>query len=142
MLEINVTLIIQIVNFLFLLFVLNIILYRPIRQIIARRDEETGALQKAIEDYQQRADETEQGIREGTVQARKEGFSVKEGLKVEGLEEEKGIIREASSTAEGQIGQARNELEGRTGEIRRALDEQVAGFSRELAEKILGRSVR
>ncbi len=40
MLEINNTLIIQIANFLVLLFLLNIILYKPIRKILGQRQEE------------------------------------------------------------------------------------------------------
>ncbi len=142
MLQIDSTLFIQIANFLFLLLVLNFILYRPIRRILARREEETQSLEKMISDYAARCEEHERGIQEGMIEARKEGFSVKEGLKGEGQKEERSILQEASSEAEGKIGQARQELEAKMMDVRKTLEDEVAGFSRELAEKILGRSVQ
>ena len=138
----NLSLFIQMGNFLLLVFLLNIFLYRPIRRIIAERGEEMGSLEHAIRDYQEKAEENEKGIREQTVQARKEGFNVKESLKLEGVEKEKGILRESSSTVEERISTNRSEIEEQMKKVRKVLDEQVAVFSKELAEKVLGRSVR
>ena len=142
MLSVDSTLFIQIANFLILLVLLNIFLYKPIRGILAKRREEENSLEKSIEGYQIRADENEKGIEEGKVQARKEGASEKEGLKGEGLEKEKGILQEAYSAAEEKIGSARKEMEAKMAEVQRSLEDQVAAFSNELAEKILGRSVQ
>jgi F-type H+-transporting ATPase subunit b len=55
MLEINSTFFFQIGNYLLLLLLLNIVLFRPIRRIMIRRDEEVDSLQKSIEDYQGRS---------------------------------------------------------------------------------------
>lgn len=142
MLQIDQSLLIQIGNFLLLVILLNIFLYRPIRRIIAQRGEEVGSLEHAIREYQEKAEENEKGIQEHTVQARKEGFLVKESLKTEGLEKEKGILQESSSTVEGKISKARSEIDEQLEDVRKILDEQVAVFSKELAEKILGRGVQ
>jgi len=142
MLQIDQSLLIQMGNFILLVFLLNIFLYRPIRRIIAERGEEMGSLEHAIRDYREKAEENEKGIREQTVQARKEGFNVKESLKLEGVEKEKGILRESSSTVEERISTNRSEIEEQMKKVRKVLDEQVAVFSKELAEKVLGRSVR
>lgn len=142
MLQIDQSLLIQIGNFLLLVILLNIFLYRPIRRIIAQRGEEVGSMEHAIREYQEKAEENEKGIQEQTVQARKEGFLVKESLKTEGLEKEKGILQESSSTVEGKISKARSEIDEQLEDVRKILDEQVAVFSKELAEKILGRSVQ
>jgi F-type H+-transporting ATPase subunit b len=142
MLEINSSVFIQIINFLLLLLILNIILFRPIRQIIKRRKEETLALENGIGDYQGRAREAEEGVEVGRVEARKEGFSTKEGLKEEGLQQEKGILQEAGAAVEAKLDAAKKDMEAKMADVRKALDEQIDGFSGELAEKILGRSIQ
>ncbi len=141
MLKIDSTLLIQIANFLLLLFFLNIFLYRPIRRILNRRLDETNSLKKTIEDYHDRSEENERGIEEGVVQARKDGFEEKESLRGQALKEEKEILLEAGSSVEEKKEKADRELKGKMAEVRKILEEQVAGFSQELAEKILGRNI-
>jgi len=141
MLEINSTFFFQIGNFLLLLLLLNIILFRPIRRIMIQRDEEVDSLQKSIEDYQGRSEQNEKNIEEGMVLARKDGFAEKEKFKGAGLEEEKVVLQGANSSVEEKLGKAKSEMEMKMADVRKALDDQVAGFSTELAEKILGRSI-
>jgi len=141
MLSIDYTILIQVANFLVLLVFLNIFLYKPIRGILAKRHEEESALQNSIEGYQSQSDQKERGIEEGQILARKEGSSVKEGLKGQGLEKEQGILQEAHSTAEKKIGTARKDLDTKIGDVRKSLEDQIAAFSSDLAEKILGRSI-
>ena len=142
MLEINVSVLIQIANFLLLLLLLNIFLYRPIRKILTQRKEEMRSLENRIDGYQNRSEQHEQHIEEGSIRARKEGYLARETLKGEGLEEEKGIVGEAAAQAEETIGAARIEVEAKIAEVRKALDDQIARLSGELAEKILGRSIQ
>jgi F-type H+-transporting ATPase subunit b len=142
MLKIDSTLLIQIANFLLLLFFLNILLYRPIRKILNLRRDETNSLQKTIEDYHDRSERNERGIKEGVVQARKEGFEEKESLKGQALEEEKAILKEVGSSVEEKKEKANRELGSKIADVRKILEEQVAGFSQELAAKIMGRSIQ
>jgi len=135
MLKIDSTLLIQIANFLLLLF-------RPIRKILNLRRDETNSLQKTIEDYHDRSERNERGIKEGVVQARKEGFEEKESLKGQALEEEKAILKEVGSSVEEKKEKANRELGSKIADVRKILEEQVAGFSQELAAKILGRSIQ
>jgi len=142
MLSIDGTLILQIANFLFLLFVLNLILFKPIRKILARREEEMASQRKTIDDYDHRAERDEKDIEEGRVQARKEGYASRETLKGQALEEEKGILREAGAAVEQKLDAAKKEIEAKVVAAREALEGQIAGFSQELAQKILGRSIQ
>jgi F-type H+-transporting ATPase subunit b len=142
MLDINVSLFIQIANFLILLFLLNRFLYRPIRQILIEREGEMDSLQETIDDYEGQSGEQERSIEESKVLARKEGYQEKENYKAEGLEEEQSIIQGAVASAENKLGQAKVDMENVVTETRRALEEQITVFSRELAEKILGRTVQ
>ena len=142
MLKIDFSLFVQIANFLLLLLLMNIFLFKPIRKILARRKEEINSLEGTIEGYQNRSDQDEKGIEEGTILARKEGHKEKETLKGQGLELEKGVLQKASSSAEEKIGNAKQEIENKIADVRKTLEDQVASFSEELAEKILGRSIQ
>lgn len=142
MLKIDFSLFVQIANFLLLLLLMNIFLFKPIRKILARRKEEINSLEGTIEGYQNRSDQDEKGIEEGTILARKEGHKEKENLKGQGLELEKGVLQKANSSAEEKIGNAKQEIENKITDVRKALEDQVASFSEELAEKILGRSIQ
>ncbi len=141
MIEINYTFLIQIANFLLLLLLMNIILYRPIRRILSQRYEKTKSLQEMIEDYQNRSDKNDKDIEENMIQARKDGFIEKERLKIHGQDEGKKALVEANSLVEAKIGKAKDEVEVKIADARKDLEGQISGFSRELAEKILSRSI-
>ncbi len=142
MLKIDISLVYQIINFLFLLFVLNLILYRPIRRIIQKRKQEMDGLEKAIQDYESRAQETAKRIEEGMILARKEGFREKEAIKEQGIEEEKSILADAMAKAGDKVQGAKKEIEAKVEEVRKELEGQIASFSAELVHKILGRTVQ
>ena len=141
MLDINYTLVIQLCNFLLLLFLLNIFLYRPIRRIMAQRKEEVNSLQRMIEDFQNGSEQNEKGIEENMIQARKEGFGEKENLRGQGQQEEQVILDEVNKNVEERMGKAKEEMESKMAAVRKALQDQTAAFSTELAEKVLGRTI-
>ena len=142
MLNINGTLILQIANFLVLLLILNLILFKPIRRILSQREEEFQSRRKVIDDYQSRAQQIQKDMEEGKVLARKEGYTAKEMLKNQALEEEKGILQEAGSAVEQKLTAAKKDIEAKTAAAREALEGQIASFSKELAQKVLGRSIQ
>ena len=142
MLSIDGTMILQIANFLVLLVVMNIILYKPIRGILAKRDEEMASRQQVIDDYQNIVKSDEEAIESGMVSARKEGYQEKESLKDLGQEEEKGVLQEAGAAVERKLTAAKQEIEAKVTAARETLESEITGFSNELAEKILGRSVQ
>ena len=140
--EINISLLVQIVNFLLLILLLNIWLYRPIRGILARRQEEFGSLSELIENLRKNVKERQTYIEEGLKQARQQGFIEKEMIKGQGLEEERGILQKATSVVEERIEKTKAEIEKSLDEIRKSLEEEISAFSAEVAEKILGRSIQ
>lgn len=135
------TLFLQLANFLFLLFILNIILYRPVRQILGKRKAEVDGLQLSVSELEGNANRFAGDLEEGMAKARKAGYQEKEGLKNQGLEEEKKLLKEAASASGERMGQARTEMEQKLLEARGTLEKELSVFSRELAEKILGRSI-
>jgi F-type H+-transporting ATPase subunit b len=142
MLEINSSVFLQIANFLLLILLMNLFLYRPIRDILRRRNEEVSRLEGLISDFGTQSDRQQNRIEEDLVQARKDGYQEKEGLKGVGLKEERALTQEAGTKAEAKIGQAKREIEGKIAEVRKALEDQVSIFSKELAQKVLGRTIQ
>ncbi|MFC1858465.1 ATPase, partial [Thermodesulfobacteriota bacterium] len=80
MIKIDISLVIQVVNFLFLIWVLNLILYRPIRNILIKRDEKINGLEQGIEAFKRDTKEKEEAFADGIKEARAKGIKEKEDL--------------------------------------------------------------
>ncbi len=141
MLEINNTLIIQIINFLVLLFLLNIILYKPIRKILGQRQEEMSASEGTIADLTDRSSRLNEELEQNTTAARKDGFKEKEDSKNEGHHEEAKMVQNAVDSVGEKITKAREDTDRDMAGLRQSLEKEVSLFSQELAEKVLGRSI-
>ena len=141
MISVDYSLFIQIANFLLLLFLLNIILYRPIRKILGKRSDEMNSFQTLIDNFLSKCTQSEKALEANKGAARREGFEEKENFKKEGLEEEKGMLQDAITKAEEEVSQAKQEIDLKMADVRQSLEDEVALFSKDLAEKILGRSI-
>ncbi|MFP4037844.1 MAG: hypothetical protein ACLFUE_10000 [Desulfobacteraceae bacterium] len=130
----------QIANFLLLLYILNIIAYRPVRRIMSERNRRMEELRERAESMNEDCLENERRLQESIAGARREGFNVKEEIKKQGLDKEKELLAEASSEARERLDRARGDIDSTLGGVRQALQAEVDKFSQELAEKILGRS--
>ena len=89
----DITVFIQIVQFLFLLFVLNMIFYRPIRRILSQRSDKEKDLYENIEGFRKKSDQYLKDLEENYKGARGEGFKEKDILKQAGTETEKEILQ-------------------------------------------------
>ena len=86
MIDIDRSLIFQLINLLFLLWILNTILYRPIRRILKERDQRIGALESEILAMTKEVESKNVEIAATLRQARLDGFNRKEDLKKAGLQ--------------------------------------------------------
>jgi F-type H+-transporting ATPase subunit b len=141
MINIDQSLIYQIINFLLLLLILNALLYKPIRNILKQRAEKVAGL--AAEGQKTQADmiQKEQDYQNRLQQARKEGFEQKNLFKLEGQEEEKRLLQQANQKIEAELTQNRQQIAQQVEEARKKLSGEVASFSQEIAQKILGRKI-
>ena len=137
----DLTVLIQIGNFIFLLLVLNLILYRPIRNILGERKGKVQAYELLIESFNERLRQSRHRLDESKKKATGQGLKEKESLKGEALGEENRLLQEAISSSEEKIVTARKDLESNITGLQETLQGEIEGFSRELAEKIMGRSL-
>ncbi len=141
MIDINISMLYQLVNFLFLMWILNIILYKPVRRILRERRDELGGLEAGIKGLSEEIAEKAREIEAVRSQARTEGFTLKEELKKQGMMTESELLEKTGKKAESQIAKMKAEIADDIARARDALKTQVREFSVALAEKILGRKV-
>lgn len=135
------SLIIQIANFLLIIWILNLILYRPIRNILRQRKERIEGLELSIETYNENAQEKDDAFASGIKEARARGLKEKETLLQAAAEEEKQIIENVNTKAQAELAEIRNKIAKDADDARSSLQERVDEFADEICQKILGRKV-
>lgn len=141
MINLNESIIFQIVNFLVLIWLLNMVLYKPIRRILAERREKIGDLEQNIEKAADEVASKESFYAEGVKEARLEAVKEKDALVQEATEEEKQIIQQINEKAAANLAEIRERVSSETETAREALLKQVDGFASDIGQKILGRAV-
>ncbi len=137
MIELNMTLLIQLVNFLILLAVLNLIIFRPIRGVIKKRSERMAADLTEIEQFNEQAKNKMEDYEASLQKARQEGTEIRSSYKEEGLQEEKKIVGQAKEEASQELEQARSELSQQAEKAQKNLHKQVDKYAKLVADKIL-----
>ncbi len=141
MIEIDYTVFIQIANLLVLIFLLNKILFKPIRTILMERDQAMGGLSSDIRDAKGTVQRQEDALKAGLDKARAKGTAERDALTQQGEEEEKGIIAKINAKAQKDLEQMRASVAKDVAKAETALSAEVNAFALAIGEKILGRSV-
>ena len=135
------SIIIQILNFLILLFLLNLIVYRPIRGILGKRKEEMDSSSNVTDEWMRKIEKYSTEIEENIDSTRREGLKERTNLRDKGLSTEKELLQGAYSQVEEALGKAKKEIKQKINNARDSLQDEIDSFSRELAEKLLGRNL-
>lgn len=142
MVSLDYTILVQMVNFIILIFILNALLYKPILGIIDKR--------------KQKMDESDSEIKRmnQTVEKKMAEYEEKVRLaKVDAMEQKNAIVKEGSDVAKGIIDAVRGEIPAmmeqfhakmgkEVEEARAILHSQSQKISLDIAEKVLGRSIQ
>jgi len=139
MIEINLTIVIQVVQFLLLLFFLNRFLFRPTINLIEEREKKITTWKEETKNFyesmQARLQSYESQIVEAKVDAQAQQKLVTEELQ----KEEDKKLEAVSEEAVRIVASTREELQEETELLRGQLREQAEEMSQLLAEKVLGR---
>ena len=141
MVSLDYTILVQMVNFIILIFILNALLYKPILGIIGKR--------------KQKMDESDSEIKHmnQTVEQKMAEYEEKVRLaKVDAMEQKNAIVKQGSDVAKGIIDAVRGEIPAmmeqfhakmgkEVEEARAILHSQSQKISLDIAEKVLGRSI-
>lgn len=137
----DISVIIQICNFLVLIWALNIILYRPIRKIIQQRKEKVESFETTIDTYNSDIQEKDEAFTSGLKAARAKGLSKKDALMQEGIDEEKKIIENVNANAQAELLEVREKIARDVEATRTSLQQKIDEFANDITQKILGRAV-
>jgi F-type H+-transporting ATPase subunit b len=137
----DISLFVQIANFLIIIWVLNIILYRPIRKILIERKEKITSLEQNVEKLNEDAAGKDEAFLSGIKDARAKGLKEKEVLLMEGAEEEKKIVEQINQKAQANLAEVREKIAKDAQDVRTSLNKEIDTFANAISEKILGRAV-
>jgi F-type H+-transporting ATPase subunit b len=138
----DITIVFQIVNFVVLIFLMNVIVYKPIRRIIAERKGVKDGLLHDIESSLADAGETARSLEAGIAKARAEGVAAKEALAAEASEKEKELLAQISSKAASELAVLKGRIEAEAASAKTALMAEINMFASAIGEKILGRTLQ
>lgn len=142
MINLDITLVVQMINFLVLLFILNKILFRPIRNIIKERNQIVEDFNSDITSLTNQAQESVDQFEEKILEARKKGMDRVQAMKEEGEEAEFQLIASTSEEVHNKVEETRKQVKADIQAARDKLQEQVQAFSVAMTEKILERSIQ
>ncbi|MEA3279761.1 MAG: ATPase [Thermodesulfobacteriota bacterium] len=140
MVSVDASVFIQIVNFIFLIFALNIILYKPIRKVLIQRKEKVTGLEQGIDAADKDAKEKDDAFMSGVKDARAKGLKGKEILLQEASEEEKKVIEKINKKAQADLAEVREKIAKDAESVGKSLHQELDVFANEIGQKILGRA--
>lgn len=141
MITIDIVLLFQVVNFLALLFLLNIFLYKPIRKVLTERAAEISASREKTLSVDREVCEKMAQYEQKLHAVKTDATEERNKMLRAAREEESRLIEAArGETAEG-LARIRESIEKESAQAEKFLKDQAAVLSRQIAEKVLGRSL-
>jgi F-type H+-transporting ATPase subunit b len=141
MIDIDWTLYAQIINFLLLVFLLNVVLFRPIRNGLKVRQARLLAQEAEINVLTDQGQSLENEIKEELAAARRAGAGARETLKQEGAQAEATLLEEVKRQVEAEWATVEKKIKADMAKARKSLQTQTQSFAQLLATKILGREL-
>jgi F-type H+-transporting ATPase subunit b len=141
MVEINITIVIQVIQFLILVFILNRLLFKPISLVIEERQEKISAWEDKTRTLQDTVGEKLELYEVQLQEARAQAREKQEQLNGEVREEEEAKVKAASDEAMRIVDSAKQTLQQETERLRSELRQLAVETSKMMAEKVLGRKV-
>ena len=141
MIDIDWTLYAQLINFLLLVFLLNLVLFRPIRKAIRDRHARVAEQEAAAAQLELASQGLSDEIKEKLAAARKEGAGQREALKQEGAQAEASLLEEVKKQVDLEWGTVEKKIKADMTKARQSLKTQAQSFAQLLAAKVLGREL-
>ncbi len=136
----DISLVYQMINFLVLLFVLNLVLYKPIRNVLLERKAKVEGLENGVEKAFADLDSQKGSYKNGLREARSKGLQEKEVFVEAASKEEMEIIDQINKKAQANLAQIKEQVATETEQARKALEGEVEAYAKAIGEKILGRA--
>lgn len=141
MITMDITLVLQVLNMIILMFLLNGVLYKPVKRILKERAEKQQEMQGEIAKFEKNARLRQQEVDEKMAKASGRAKAALDSARAEAQaagDQKLGAIKaEAEASKESQLADIRTQIENAKAGLKANLD----GFATDMASKILGRSL-
>ncbi len=141
MININITLVIQIINFLVFMLLLNALLYKPVAAKIRERETRIRNDRDKAADLDRQVQEQEKRHQEELALARQQGALEKNTLTAEAKKKEADILEKARLEAARIVEDMKASIRVEAEQVRKALAAEMTPLAQSISEKILGRPV-
>ena len=141
MININSSLIIQLVIFISLMLILNKMLFQPVLTLLQARRNKIEGDQGQARELQARAEDARTRFDEGLADGRLRAAEEKDRVRDAGLEEAKRLTAEARHEADEELPKRKAEIEVERRRVEAELKPMQGKIARQIAEKLLGRRV-
>ena len=139
LISINETLVVQLISFLIFLFIINRVMFRPLRHTMQEREDYIDGIRVDILAAEKKLEKTMQQVQDEDAAVRKAGQMMTAELEKQG-NEEAGEIITGSRKEIAQIGNnTRQEIDVQIAEARKSIVAEADKLSLNVMEKVLGR---
>ena len=139
MINLDITFLFQLINFLVTVVVLNYLLIKPVRDIVRQRRELAGGFLRDAEAFTAEADKRIQCYEAALVRAREEAAEIRDAKKAEALELEAATLTKAQQDTQEYISATREQTKTAVATAMKTLQGQIPVLAGKAAEKLLGK---
>lgn len=139
LISINETLVVQVVSFLIFLFVMNRLMFRPLRKTMGDRSRHVSDLIQEIDDAETDIARYTREIEKRRAAARTEAFGVTDELEENGKQEAHRIVDAAVKEISVLRKDTEKEIDAQLSEARKHMEKEAAALSLQIMEKVLDR---
>ncbi len=141
MIDINITLLIQLINFLVLLIILNFILFKPIRQIMQERELGISSALGDAKSAQERMQKLLDDYNVSLADAKQKSATTYNSMYQQGVDAQREMIAAERAKAGEALDKARADIAAASAEARADLRKEAERLSQDITSKLLGRAV-
>ena len=139
LISINETLVVQLISFLIFLFIINRVMFRPLRRTMQEREHYVEGIQSDILAAEQKLQQTIQEARDEDAAVREAGLQMINEMEKQGSHEAVKIITAAREEIAAMGGKARQEINAQVADARKTIVDEAEKLSLNVMEKVLGR---
>jgi len=141
MIDINISLLFQLINFIVLLIALNFILFKPIRQIMQEREQGISSSFGDAKSAQERTQNLLEQYNASLAEAKQKAATTYNTIYQQGLDAQRDMISTERTKAGVILDKARAEIVAAANTARTDLKKEAERLSQEITSKLLGRAV-
>ncbi|MCP4603984.1 MAG: ATP synthase F0 subunit B [Proteobacteria bacterium] len=139
--DLDATVFIQLVIFLFMFVFLRQFLFRPVIKIIEARREATDGMRAAAEEFDEEARKLNDDLDKQILDIRSSASEERHRMVEQARRQERDVLIKSREDSRGVVEQAKKEASEQSDEAWRALREEVNTFASTVATRVLGRQV-